>query len=144
MENKDIEHLRLLSIFHYILGGIMALFSCFPLIHIAMGIAIIMGKFIDDNSGQAPPPFVGWMVIIMGSVFILSGWIMSVFVLIAGMKLKRKTNRVFCMVIAGIECLFMPFGTVLGVFAIIVLCRESTKELFDQKLSESTHLQPES
>jgi hypothetical protein len=31
---------------------------------------------------------------------------------------------------ACIECLFLPFGTILGVFTIIVLSRESVKELF--------------
>jgi hypothetical protein len=31
---------------------------------------------------------------------------------------------------AGVECLFMPVGTVLGVFTIIVLVRDSVKELF--------------
>ncbi len=30
----------------------------------------------------------------------------------------------------GVECLFMPVGTVLGVFTIIVLVRDSVKELF--------------
>jgi hypothetical protein len=33
-------------------------------------------------------------------------------------------------VIACIECLFMPFGTILGVFTLIVLSRESVKKLF--------------
>jgi hypothetical protein len=31
---------------------------------------------------------------------------------------------------ACIECLFLPFGTILGVFTIIVLSRESVKALF--------------
>ena len=31
---------------------------------------------------------------------------------------------------AGIECIFMPVGTVLGVFTIIVLVRNSVKALF--------------
>jgi len=31
---------------------------------------------------------------------------------------------------AGVECMFMPFGTVLGVFTIIVLMRPSVKEIF--------------
>jgi uncharacterized membrane protein YuzA (DUF378 family) len=30
--NQDAEHLRLLSIFHYIVGGLAALFSFFPLL----------------------------------------------------------------------------------------------------------------
>lgn len=36
----------------------------------------------------------------------------------------------YCLVMAGIECMFMPFGTVLGVFTIIVLMRESVQKLF--------------
>lgn len=33
---KDLEHLRLLSIFHYVVGGLIALFACFPIIHLMM------------------------------------------------------------------------------------------------------------
>jgi len=36
----------------------------------------------------------------------------------------------FCLVMAGVECIFTPFGTVLGVLTIIVLVRPSVKELF--------------
>jgi hypothetical protein len=31
---------------------------------------------------------------------------------------------------AAVECLFMPFGTVLGIFTIVVLNRDSVKPLF--------------
>ncbi len=34
------------------------------------------------------------------------------------------------MVIAGVLCTFMPFGTVLGVFALIGLARPGVKEAF--------------
>ncbi len=34
------------------------------------------------------------------------------------------------LVMAGIECLFMPFGTALGVFTIIVLIRDDVKTMF--------------
>lgn len=44
--------------------------------------------------------------------------------------LSRRRHHVFCLVIAGIECLVMPFGTVLGVFTIIVLTKESVREMF--------------
>jgi len=40
----------------------------------------------------------------------------------------------FCFVVACIECLFMPFGTVLGAFTIIVLMRPSVKNLFAQRI----------
>jgi hypothetical protein len=38
-----------------------------------------------------------------------------------------------CFAMAGVECIFMPFGTVLGVFTILVLNRQSVKELFAPK-----------
>jgi hypothetical protein len=37
---------------------------------------------------------------------------------------------IFHYAVAAIACMFMPFGTVLGVFTIIVLMRPSVKELF--------------
>jgi hypothetical protein len=37
---------------------------------------------------------------------------------------------VFCLVVAGVSCLFMPFGTILGVLSLIVLNRPSVKLLF--------------
>jgi membrane protein YqaA with SNARE-associated domain len=36
----------------------------------------------------------------------------------------------FAFAIACVECLFIPFGTILGVFTIIVLSREPVKALF--------------
>jgi hypothetical protein len=38
---------------------------------------------------------------------------------------------VVCLVMRGVECLFMPFGTVLGIFTIILLIQEPVKQLFD-------------
>jgi len=38
-------------------------------------------------------------------------------------------------VMACVECLLMPFGTVLGVFSIWVLNRQSVKGLFGQRAS---------
>ena len=37
----------------------------------------------------------------------------------------------YCLVMAGVESLFFPLGTVLGVFTIIVLFRKSVKEMFE-------------
>ena len=37
----------------------------------------------------------------------------------------------FCIVVAGVECMIMPFGTVLGVFTLIMLMKDSVKALFE-------------
>ena len=129
MEN-DQQQIKLLSIFHYIVGGFTALFSCLPFLHIAIGIAMLSGAFDGDGSAEAPPKVFAWLFILMPAVFVACGWALSICIIIAGRKLSRFRNRLFCLVIAGIECILMPFGTVLGVFTIIILMKDSVRELF--------------
>jgi len=38
--NQDEEHPRLLAIFHYVCAGMVALFACFPIIHLVLGITL--------------------------------------------------------------------------------------------------------
>jgi hypothetical protein len=130
MSNEDIKNINLLSMFHYILGGITALFSCIPFIHVFLGLAMLSGKFFEGK-GDAPPPVIGWLFVIMGAIFILIGWSIAVCMIIIGRKLKRHKNRIFCMVVAGFECMLMPYGTVLGVFTLIALNKDSIREMFD-------------
>lgn len=134
MNSEDIKHLNLLSLFHYILGGITALFSCMPFLHVFMGLAMVSGKFFEEANGSGPPPFIGWFFIIMGSVFILFGWCLAVLMFVTGKKLKSRKNRIFCMVVAGVECIFMPLGTILGILTLIALSKDSIKEIFAKQI----------
>ena len=136
MKNEDIKHLDLLSLFHYIFGGITALTSCLPVIHVIVGFSMVSGKLFEESNGAAPPPFMGWIFVIFGTVFIVMGLSAAVCMIVAGGKLKRHKNRVFCMVVAGIECMYMPLGTVLGVFTLIALNKESIQEIFVQPSTE--------
>ena len=60
---QDDEHLKLLSIFHYVVGGLAALFACFPVFHLIMGIVVIVLSTKPDASGDAPPAFIGWLFV---------------------------------------------------------------------------------
>ena len=41
----------------------------------------------------------------------------------------------FCLVMGAVACMFMPVGTVLGVFTIVVLMKPSVKELFGEAVA---------
>ena len=66
--NTNEEHLRLLSVFHYVVGGLAGLFACFPLIHLIMGVAMLTGSF--ENDGEGPPAFVGLMFLLIPAIII--------------------------------------------------------------------------
>ena len=128
--NKDLEHLRVLAIFHYVVGGLAALFACIPVIHLVVGIAMVTGRFDADTGGPGEAMMLGWFIILFAAAFILAGWTFALCLILAGRSLSRRKHYTFCLVMAGLACMFMPFGTVLGVFTIIVLVRDSVKKLF--------------
>jgi hypothetical protein len=123
--NQDEQYLSLLSVFHYVVGGLVAFFACIPFIHLILGIAMLVGAFNDG-----PPSVVGLIFVLTAMLFITAGWTLAICIVIAGRCLAKRKHYMFCLVIAAISCTFMPFGTVLGVFTIIVLMRPSVKELF--------------
>ena len=128
--DEDKQHIKLLSIFHYIVGAITALFSCFLLINIAIGIAMLCK--------DGPPKIIGLIFIIFSGIMILCGWALAICIIIAGSKLAHYRSRTYCLVVAALECVMMPFGTVLGVLTIIVLMKDSVKELFSAGQSLQT------
>jgi hypothetical protein len=129
----DQKHLEILSIFHFVgaglaLIGILFLFAHYEIMH-----TVFTNPDLWKNQKQQPPfspeqffNIFRWFYLIFGSWFLLSG-ILNV---ISAFCLRAKKHRTFSLVVAGINCLHIPLGTVLGVFTIIVLVRESVRELY--------------
>lgn len=128
-KTKDHEHLSLLSIFYYVLAGITFLTACIPLIHFVIGIGLISGWGAEPGA-EGEAVWVGWLFALVAGSIILLGWVLAFFFFRTGQFLSRRKKHTFCMVMAALACLFVPHGTVLGVFTILVLQRESVKEMF--------------
>lgn len=127
---QDEQHLRLLSIFHYVVGGVMALFACFPLIHVAVGSMFVWGMRGGLGDDAAFGSVFGWVFVAMGSLLFLAGQSLAGCMIASGRFLSVRRNYTFSLVVAGVECIFMPFGTVLGVFTLVVLMKDSVKALY--------------
>ena len=67
----------------------------------------------------------------MGSLFVLGGWALAAAMIAAGRMLRRRKSRTACQVIAALECLLMPLGTLLGVFTLMALSQDRAQEIFD-------------
>lgn len=131
MVSQDEEHLRLLRIFHFVLAGITALGACVPFVHLTLGILMLTGNFPPgQRHGPPPPPMLGILFVVLGAGFILFGWLMAFLTFLAGRNLGQRKHFLFCQIVAGVMCIFFPFGTALGVFTLIVLARPSVRQLF--------------
>jgi ABC-type phosphate transport system permease subunit len=126
----DNEHLKLLSIFHYVVAGLALLGILFLFAHFLIMSAVFTNPEIwkSSKTQSAPPPqffmaFLGCFYLIMG-VIIAAAAVLNF--LSAGFLRQRK-HRIFSFVVAGLNCLQVPFGTILGVFTFVVLTRNSVR-----------------
>jgi hypothetical protein len=131
--SNDEKHLKLLTTLHYIFGGLNGLFTLFPVA------ALIFGLWLLNNANNTvqgsheayirtfPFIFLSFISILLGSFF-------TVCIFLSGRFLSLRKHYLFCFIMAWIECLFTPIGIALGVFTIIVLRRESVKQLFQKPL----------
>lgn len=134
---NEVEHIRLLSIFHWVLAVATALFALFPIVHLIIGITILNGNF--PNSDHDPVPRVlGWFFVVFALCWIVAGLVLAFCLALSAMFLSHHKNRTFCLVVAGASCLFFPFGTVLGVFTIIVLTKPEARALFERGAPQTT------
>jgi hypothetical protein len=130
------RQLDLLAVFHYVLAGITGLFALFPVLHLAMGLWMVSGGFPEQAAkpGQAPmdPQMFGWIFVAIASVLIAFGMTLAALLAVAGRRLKQRRSHTFCLVVAGLTCMNMPLGTVLGVFTLVVLTRPGVREAFER------------
>jgi len=123
------DTLHLLSIFHYIMAGIITLIFCLPLLHLAMGITLTVGGLSREEPVLG---ILGAAISAVVGLIILLGWGIAFLVFLAGKNLDRQTKYQVCLYGAGVLCIFIPMGTVLGIFTLITLQDDSVKEMFSR------------
>jgi hypothetical protein len=102
-------------------------------IYFVLGTAFKSEVFpVSNAEDQAVFQMIGGVFFIISiiSVIVLMG--IAVLKILCGVFMQKKKNRVFCIIIAALECFNIPFGTALGVFTIVELEKPEAKELFEQ------------
>ena len=113
-----------------VLAALAALGSLVPVIHLTVGMLMLNGALGDSKQDEVPLTIVGMMFVIIPAIIIVVGSTVSLLIAISGRRLARGIGYDYCLVVAAVECIFFPIGTLLGVFTILVLMRPSVKEIF--------------
>ncbi len=129
-KNKS-QTLELAGIFHYVLAVLIALSSLPALIFMGIGSIAVMG-ILSDGGRDAEIGLFAVSLIFFAAPLVYMGlfWTLAALVLVAGRRIGQRTNLGFCQIIAGLECLFAPFGTILGVLTLFLLTRDDVQSEF--------------
>jgi hypothetical protein len=132
-KKQDAEHLKLLSIFHFVMAGLSAIGMGFLFLHYTLMHLVFANPEIWKNQKGGPSPALffeifRWFYLVFGIIILIFG----IGNLLSALFIRRRRNRMFSLIMAGINCIQIPFGTALGVFTIIVLLRESVRETYEK------------
>lgn len=151
------DRLRWLSLCHYVAGAMAAIGASFFLLYAVMFLAfscVPMDAWEEDDDGPAdvvvesmdpvedrlslieddkpePPP--QWLFGILGGVFlalVILGWCFAALTIYAGVCLKKRRHRLLIQITAALNCLFIPYGTLLGVLTLVALETPAARRLF--------------
>lgn len=123
----DALYLKLLSRFHYVASVLQGITLAHPLLF--MAIPLLLAN--SPPKEGSPPAAVFWLLGAFGGLFFL--WMLAVCICTwrGGRYLRQRPHRVFCLVVAAVNCMAFPQGTILGVCTILVLSRPSVQRLFE-------------
>lgn len=123
--DRDKKHLKRLSQLQ-ILYGILNLFISY---YFYQTIFVLVDGYRKDLEETNPEVQVA-LLIGFGLILFLIGIAILFCIILAGQSLASYENYTLCLVVAIAECLMIPFGTMIGVYTIIILKRDSVKKLF--------------
>jgi hypothetical protein len=131
----DADHLRLISIFHFVGAGFAVLGIGFLGLHYLFLHAVLSNQDVWRNQrGAMPHPeqffaIFKWFYVVFGVLFLMS----AVANLLSGLFILRRKYRAFSLVVACLNLIHIPLGTILGVFTLVVLLRPSVREVYEAR-----------
>jgi len=144
----DREHLRLLALFHYVSAGVTLAFA--SMLIVMVGIMSIAFATMPGNPaapctdrslnpscppGAAQPPL-GFILAFFG-FFALIAITFGVLEIISGRCMAKQKRRVLSLIVAIPGLLFIPYGTMLSIFTLLVLERPSIKALYQESANKA-------
>ncbi len=127
----DAEHLRLLRIGYLVFAGTAAFTGLFGLFYVAIGVVFgVTLSSLPPTSQPPPPAFMPWLFVGIGGFIVVAAGGYTVLAFLSARVLRAHRSRTLCLITAGISCLYIPFGTLLGIFTFSVLGRSSVQALF--------------
>jgi len=137
----DEEHLKLLSLFHYISGGLTFAFSFIFVFQFIIFFTIFNNLPLDKfdtvltGGNNMAPVFFNFFIYLWLIIFIVF-IVIGILEILAARFIKLRKYRIFTFIIGILNLFSFPYGTILGVMTIIVLNRYSVINLYNSNIPQ--------
>jgi len=126
----DASQLHTLSILYYVLGGLNALILALTLLLVGAVVVLAARQPADPAAATGDSTTVTGIVLFIYLAAFLFSAVCAGLQFMTARRLRERRSPRFCQIVAGLSCLSVPLGTLLGVFTFIVLARPSVQAQF--------------
>ena len=127
----DGEQLKALAIAYLALGGMAAFTALISLVYVAMGIFTGVAASAAKGPGaEEGAALVAALLGFIGLAMFVGFGAISALQIWTGVSLLKGRRRTLALVTAGLTCIWIPFGTILGALSFVVLLRPSVTDRF--------------
>lgn len=134
----DQNDLKTLSICHYVYAGLLAFTGFIPVGLLLFAIGLLSS--LDPSHASALKGIASGILLIIWVALSVMLWLKAGVVAYSGVCLRQGKHRTLSQVVACLCCLNMPFGTLLGVFTLVVLNRPAVRAGYDAPVSTSDRM----
>lgn len=128
--NSQSQNLDLISIFHTVAAAIIYLKGAMAFVMMGVGMIAVTAVLHEKGPQLEALVPLGLIFFALPMAFLTTSWAVATAVLIAGRRIAKRTHLTYCQIVAGLACLSVPFGTILGICTLILLTRDDVKAQF--------------
>jgi len=119
-------HVKVIAALYFAISALLVLGAVFSQMLMALGVGLLARSHDEGaQTGAALLGFTGVMISVMlvlfAVPFIIAGW---------GLLKFRPWARIFGIILAVLCLIHIPFGTLLGIYALVILFKKETEALF--------------
>lgn len=129
----DLQTLKSLAQLHYVLAALTALLSCTLIIQLLQGLAIMRGDTPLPAGVDLPPEPLGMMIAVLAGGGMAIGWVHAGVIFVMGRWIAARRRHALLLVVSGLNCMYLPLGTALSIWSLIVLSRPRIGRLFGRE-----------
>lgn len=138
--DSDDRHLKRLRLLHFIQAGLQFIWLAWLIGHYFF-LQHWLTKDFATNAPSPKFPTPEFLQIITIFYFLLGALLVTISVLnfLSAVYIGRRRRRNFSLLISGLNMVQVPLGTALGIYTLLVLCRNNVRSKYEQQEDDAEH-----